>query len=299
MSSRNSVVKRFESGFGEVPKKRGKNKQIVATFVSLVFMAYSFLVWMAVPLETLVDDDLYLLCMYNSVFALPMVFFGAITTKFVLCIFVLVEEYKHIRSRHNNSILLLFKNCFQVFLTKTFVMGSVALIAVVLWMRSDNKDRFDNHWSTNRLNVITPVGVSIITNYMFDFKTLSVVEVSEIHESSNINVTQGLAWSYFTGFLEIILKDLKGTIEKDERWKQELENKRLKCVFNCIVPLNCKVPSLLGESERHEGITFESNLPPVLKDRAGVKRKYTISVYKIDDGKGRSRFVICEYVPDV
>ncbi|XP_071962948.1 stimulator of interferon genes protein 3-like isoform X2 [Antedon mediterranea] len=123
--------------------------------------------------------------------------------------------------------------------------------------------------------------------------TLSVVELSEIKES-NVNVAQGLAWSYFTGYLKIILEDLKRTINKTGNWKQQLKNKTLKCVFYAIVPLNCKVPDLI--EDENEGITRVGELQPVSKNRAGMKREYTIPVYKIEKNNEPPFFVICGYV---
>ncbi|XP_071962917.1 stimulator of interferon genes protein-like isoform X2 [Antedon mediterranea] len=146
---------------------------------------------------------------------------------------------------------------------------------------------------------------SSATCFKHCFQSLSVVELSEIHESTNINVAQGLAWSYFTGYLKIILKDLKGTVEKDRdddpngiSWKAELNQGNLQCMFYAIVPLNCEIPSKLGDCPiKHKGITFEGKLPTLYVDRAGVKdRPYVNSVYKIDNGKGESKLAICEYV---
>ncbi|XP_071962961.1 stimulator of interferon genes protein-like [Antedon mediterranea] len=244
------------------------------------------------------QEDLYIVRSYNHVFSLPIMFCSVILGKLCMCLFVLFEEFKHKKSRHNNSFVQLLKNCFQVFLTMNFIVGFFILLGAIFLMRSADVDLFTIHWSHNWPDIITSIGVSIIANYALGFKSLSVVELSEIHESSNINVAQGLAWSYFTGYLAIILKDLKKTIEKDERWKEELNKGNLQCKFYAIVPLNCKIPSKLGECpKKHRGITFEGKLPTLYVDRAGVKdRPYVNSVYKIDNGKGESKFAISEYV---
>ncbi|XP_071962897.1 stimulator of interferon genes protein 3-like [Antedon mediterranea] len=295
-------------GFGEVSRKRGEWKKYAACVFVGLFVG--LLGWMApvVPLQrikqisvngTKLDQpDLYFLNIYHLVFFLPIVFYSAIIVKWLQCFFVMVEELKHIKTRHKNSFRTLVENCYQVFWTLKSWVGLGISLLIVHWMRSMDKELFDNHFVMYWPIVVTSVGINLITNYILGFETLSVVELSEIHESSNVYVAQGLAWSYFTGYLKIILKDLQGTIKKDEKkWKKEYEDGNLQSKFYAIIPLNCKIPSKLGESEKHRGITFEGKLPTLFVDRAGVKdRPYVNSVYKIDNEKGEYHYAICEYV---
>ncbi|XP_071962929.1 stimulator of interferon genes protein 3-like [Antedon mediterranea] len=285
----------YSSGCREIPKRRGKANEIAAIIVGILCMIYLCVVWMIIKVETLGEGDIFFQCMYNSLSALPVMLVCTIITKWFFCSFVLIEEQNHTKSRYDGNSWLLFKNCFQVFLTRNFVLGVVFSIVIVILVISSGTDSFYKFFVTSCLNSITAIGVSIITNYIFDFKTLSVVELSELDESSNTNVAKGLAWSYFTGYLKIILNDLKQTVENDVRWKQKLENKTLKCVFYAIVPLNCKVPADLIEYK--EGITRVGELQPVSKNRAGMKREYTIPVYKIEKKNNEPPFfVICGYV---
>ncbi|XP_071962908.1 stimulator of interferon genes protein-like isoform X1 [Antedon mediterranea] len=291
-------------GFGELPEKRDESRQNNAAYIVIIVLVIIFILIGVIWFDG--KEELQSNRIYNHVFSLPIVFVSAFFTKCLMCSFVFFEEWPHIETRYNNSSATCFKHCFQVFRTTLFVGFCVLLIFImgIFWMMSKDH-HFSNHWSLNWPNIITSVGVTIITNYAFGFKSLSVVELSEIHESTNINVAQGLAWSYFTGYLKIILKDLKGTVEKDRdddpngiSWKAELNQGNLQCMFYAIVPLNCEIPSKLGDCPiKHKGITFEGKLPTLYVDRAGVKdRPYVNSVYKIDNGKGESKLAICEYV---
>ncbi|XP_071963006.1 stimulator of interferon genes protein 3-like [Antedon mediterranea] len=79
-------------------------------------------------------------------------------------------------------------------------------------------------------------------------------------------------------------------------WKCELNQGNLQCKFYVIIPRNCSIPSKLGDSDKHRGITIVSDLPVVEEPRAGVTRRYINSVYKIENEEGVWHYAICEYV---
>ncbi|XP_033100648.1 stimulator of interferon genes protein-like [Anneissia japonica] len=299
--------------FGVIPKRRGNRKQWTAAFFIMIFVLHYYWTVSSMQPETsktklygclnrsdVNNEVAYNIHMYHYIFALVISFCCAIIGKAIQCFCVFTEEIRHIDSRHNNSYWLAFKSCFQVFFTKASSLGVGVMVFGVILMRITYEQLFDHHvahflyWPS----FISSVGVAMITNYMFGFKTLSVVELSEIHESTNTNVAQGLAWSYFTGYLKIILPHLKDKINEDTRWKKELEDKNLPCIVFAIVPLNCKIPAKLGDDEvKHEGITYVSNLPKLEIDRAGIKKRvYFNSVYQIQNSKGHTIHAICEYV---
>ncbi|XP_033100636.1 stimulator of interferon genes protein-like [Anneissia japonica] len=296
------------NGFGEIPKKRGILAGVTASIFIVLFIIYYLIEVQSEQPESLKralhaclnhsaenckDTPIH---KYHCVLALFFTFCGAICGKFIECFCVFTEEFRHVSSRHDNSYWQTFKSCFQAFFTKRSA-GAYILMVIMYFMVIDVEVYEHVNLKLYLLSFISSVGVTLITNYAFGFKTLSIVEVSEIHESSNTNVAQGMAWSYFTGYLRIILPKLKETISKDDRWKTEMEAMNLPCKFFAIVPLNCKIPSKLGESPLHEGIEFEDKLPTLLVDRAGVKeRPYVHSVYKIQNADGHSYFAICEYV---
>ncbi|XP_033100646.1 stimulator of interferon genes protein-like [Anneissia japonica] len=299
--------------FGEIPKKRGTLAGWTAGVLIMIFAGYyGWRVNSKQPIrikrtlysclnqsannET-VPFDIH---MYHYLFSLLIILWGAIFGKFTQCFCRFVEELRHLESRHSNSYFKTIQSCFQVFFTKAFVGGVGMMFIAMYFMWFAHESLFDHHvdhivyWPM----FISSVGVSLITNYMLGFKTLSEVELSLVQESNNTNVAQGMGWSYFTGYLRIILPKLKETISRDPKWKKEMEAENLPCKFFAIVPLNCKIPAKLGEDEvKHKGITFEGKLPTLYVDRAGVKdRPYVNSVYKIQDGHGRSFYAICEYV---
>ncbi|XP_015263515.1 PREDICTED: uncharacterized protein LOC107107713, partial [Gekko japonicus] len=122
----------------------------------------------------------------------------------------------------------------------------------------------------------------------------SAAEISEICERNSLNVAHGLAWSYYIGYLKIILPYLKDSI----RVFNENNNCLLKCKktwkLHILIPLTCEVYDSLGEADSR--IQFISNLPEVSVDRAGIKRRtYKHSVYEVLGENKKTHYCVVEY----
>ncbi|XP_077166846.1 stimulator of interferon genes protein isoform X3 [Paroedura picta] len=128
----------------------------------------------------------------------------------------------------------------------------------------------------------------------FGLQNPSAAEISEISERNNLNVAHGLAWSYYIGYLKIILPRLKDSISIFN----ETNNFLLKCKktrkLHILIPLNCHVPDNLLTADSR--IQFINNLPEVAVDRAGIKRRsYKNSVYGVLDENQKMHFCVVEY----
>ncbi|XP_077865772.1 stimulator of interferon genes protein-like, partial [Saccoglossus kowalevskii] len=113
----------------------------------------------------------------------------------------------------------------------------------------------------------------------------SEVEISEFSEQDHLNVAHGLAWSYYFGYLKIILPELENTIAKSQ-YNDSMKAGELLPKLFIIIPENCIIPANVA-IEDHGRMKFENQLPPLYVDRAGVKgRPYVNSVYQVEDSKG-------------
>ncbi|XP_054841324.1 stimulator of interferon genes protein [Eublepharis macularius] len=129
---------------------------------------------------------------------------------------------------------------------------------------------------------------------IFGLQNPSTAEISEICERNNLNVAHGLAWSYYIGYLKIVLPRLKDSISVFN------ENNRflLKCKktwkLHILLPLNCEVYDSLWRADSR--IQFINNLPELNVDRAGIKRRtYKNSIYGISDEDQKTHFCVVEY----
>lgn len=109
--------------------------------------------------------------------------------------------------------------------------------------------------------------------------------VSTVCEQGNFNVAHGLAWSYYIGYLRLILPGLQARIrtynQRHNNTARGAGSRKLYILF----PLDCGVPDDLSEADPN--IRFLHKLPEQSADRAGIKgRVYTNSIYEIlENGK--------------
>ncbi|XP_027462926.1 stimulator of interferon genes protein isoform X1 [Zalophus californianus] len=116
-------------------------------------------------------------------------------------------------------------------------------------------------------------------------QALAPAEVSAVCEKRNFNVAHGLAWSYYIGYLRLILPGLPTRI----RMYNQLQTNMLRGIrshrLHILFPLDCGVPDDLSVADSN--IRFLYQLPQQSADRAGIKgRVYTNSVYELlENGK--------------
>ncbi|XP_071783273.1 stimulator of interferon genes protein [Centroberyx gerrardi] len=132
------------------------------------------------------------------------------------------------------------------------------------------------------------------------FKTLGVlgpseVEVSDICEGRKMNVAHGLAWSFYLGYLRLVLPRLEDSIAAFRATHQAGPFKgRGSRKLLILVPLNANIAHKLEDEDNN--IRFHDNLPNTEIDRAGVRgRVYKHSVYSVLDEQGKAHECVVEY----
>ncbi|KAK1903901.1 Stimulator of interferon protein [Dissostichus eleginoides] len=109
----------------------------------------------------------------------------------------------------------------------------------------------------------------------------SEVEVSALCEGRKMNVAHGLAWSFYIGYLRLVLPRLDDSITAFCATHQtSLGRGSRKLII--LIPLNANISHKLNEED--DRILFCDNLPNNEIDRAGVRgRVYKHSVYRVFD----------------
>ncbi|XP_047441251.1 stimulator of interferon genes protein [Mugil cephalus] len=133
------------------------------------------------------------------------------------------------------------------------------------------------------------------------FKSLGVlgpsqVEVSDICEGRKMVVAHGLAWSFYVGYLQLVLPCLEESIAKFRATHQcsntSWGHGSRKLLI--LVPLNANISHKLVDEDSN--IRFYDNLPNNEIDRAGVRgRVYKHSVYSVLDEDGKAHECVAEY----
>lgn len=126
--------------------------------------------------------------------------------------------------------------------------------------------------------------------------TPSEVELSDICEGRKMNVAHGLAWSFYLGYLKLVLPRLESSISAfcaSHQNSASLWSRGSKRLL-ILVPINANISHKLEEED--ERIQFYDSLPNSQLDRGGVRgRVYKHSVYRVLDHKGQAHDCVVEY----
>ncbi|CAM4589570.1 stimulator of interferon genes protein [Lepidochelys kempii] len=198
-----------------------------------------------------------------------------------------VEEIWHVQSRHHSSWWRVVKACLSPSLRCYMLLLLVNVCTYMALLRDTGMQLFLN------LNLGC---LCQLLSFAFGLQSPSAVEMSEICEKNNRNVAHGLAWSYYVGYLKLVLPRLKDLISEFNR----ANNNLLKCKetwkLHILLPVSCEIYDDLQKADSH--IQYWKDLPALQLDRAGTKwRSYKQSIYKILGEDKKLNYCIVEYAP--
>ncbi|KAM9603294.1 stimulator of interferon genes protein isoform 2-T2 [Morphnus guianensis] len=122
----------------------------------------------------------------------------------------------------------------------------------------------------------------------------SAVEMSEMSEKSKQNVAHGLAWSYYVGYLKIVLPRVKKSMEEFSRANPNVLACRETWKLHILVPLSCDICDDLEKADSN--IQYLTDLTEITLTRAGTKKRvYKHSVYAIRDEDNKLWHCAVEY----
>ncbi|XP_027959292.1 stimulator of interferon genes protein [Eumetopias jubatus] len=187
----------------------------------------------------------------------------------------LTEELCHLHSRYQGSSWRAMRAC----LGCPIRCGALLLLSCYFYGSLPNPAGRPFLWT------LALLGLSQALNILLELQALAPAEVSAVCEKRNFNVAHGLAWSYYIGYLRLILPGLPTRI----RMYNQLQTNMLRGIrshrLHILFPLDCGVPDDLSVADSN--IRFLYQLPQQSADRAGIKgRVYTNSVYELlENGK--------------
>ncbi|NXM16900.1 STING protein, partial [Ploceus nigricollis] len=119
-------------------------------------------------------------------------------------------------------------------------------------------------------------------------------EMSEMSERSKQNVAHGLAWSYYVGYLKIVLPRLKKSMEEFSRANPNLPACRKTWKLHILVPLSCAIYDELEKADSN--IQYVTELTETTLARGGIKKRvYKHSLYAITDEENQLWHCAVEY----
>ncbi|XP_014670212.1 PREDICTED: stimulator of interferon genes protein-like [Priapulus caudatus] len=102
--------------------------------------------------------------------------------------------------------------------------------------------------------------------------------------AESVSIGEGLAYNYYTGYLNLVLPSLSERIDNSESGKYVKKKKLL-----LLIPTNAEMPPKLQEVVA--SISYVGALTPFVVERAGFQRKYPNHVYSIKHNEKELSFV--------
>ena len=132
-------------------------------------------------------------------------------------------------------------------------------------------------------------------SFILGLHTPSAVEVSEMNENESKNLADGLAWSYYFGYLKLILPQLAATINNTATEVGGVAVRdHMPTKLFIIIPKNCYCYDNFADVDSR--ITFIDSSATLEINRAGVQRRvYKNSIYKISLQANEVFYCLMEY----
>ena len=205
------------------------------------------------------------------------------------------EERRHRHTRYEGSWKKLLNSTFTFrYGHSILVVGVVSFLTVfsfVLYyaLYEDCKTFCrSEYWILFSLNCFLAPQLS----FLVGLREPSSAEVSQINERENKNVADGLAWSYYFGYLKMVLPKLVDNIGQSN-FRYDITEKRL----FILIPKNCFTYNEIKNADGR--IKSAGNLEPYETHRGGIsKRRYLHTVHRIEmprpDGEVDKYYVVLE-----
>ena len=274
------------NGFGPLSKPRGKASLLAALFV----VSFCVVVHLKIAHSTGNQQgrDEFVFLLFISALLILSLAVGEVVRRACLGI----EEIRHKQTRYEGSWKKVFNSTFAFKDGLAILVVGVASFLTVSSVLYRDCDTFCRAEYAIFFSLNCFLAPQLL--FLVGLRELSNVEVSQINERENKNVADGLAWSYYFGYLKLVLPNLEGQIVKSEHYRYKITKKKL----FILLPKNCYTYATIEEADPR--ITVAGNLPSYDINRGGIlKRSYKHTVHRIEmprpDGEVDEYHVVLEY----
>ena len=286
-------------GFGPIPEKRKQRAAYVSAFLSFVIMVVLLGTFTkpTVELEAVAETNsssTLVICetknkyYHIGIFIWALNLVGIIFGQFTNRLCLIFEEYFHLYTRYNGSVMNMLKACFSDISFKAVLFAAIfACVIIVSTLLSQGVEYFKLEYIEI---ILSGIGSGSLVLYLLSLDTLSRVQISSLMENNNRLVANGLAWSFYFGYLKIILPDLQQRISESP-WAEKLSSKKL----FILLPSDCYAFGKLSEEDDAIERAGDDAMIEYDCERAGVfKRSYRNVVYNLNKG-GKPLYILVEY----
>ena len=259
------------NGFGPISKPRRKNAIIAAAIVLAISALIHVKTTVAHTTEVREAKEKVIFVIFGIGLLVSSLAIGEIVQRMCL----LFEEIHHKETRYHGSWRKVLNSTFAFtysgYILIVFVVSIIA-VSYALYANFNAFCRSDYGILFSLNSFLVP-----LLSFLVGFRELSIVEVSQINETENKNVADGLAWGYYFGYLKLVLPELENQISKSEDYRFKIAKKKL----FILLPKSCYTHETIDKADPR--VICDGNLPAYELNRGGIlKRVYMHTVHRIE-----------------
>ena len=259
-------------------KRRGKTATVISAIMVVISGATLFFVVKEKEKE-------FHFLVFTAVLRTLSFVFGELLRRLSL----LSEEFKHKRTRYQGKWKGIFKTTFTFDYGKCILVAAIASALILCYQLYEQYEVF----SCPDFAILFFLNCFVVPQLplLVGLRQLSPVETSDLNEKENKNVADGLAWSYYSGYLRLVLPKLKDQIGKSELFRYEITKKKL----FILLPKTCYTCADIVEADSR--VKWVGHLPELKISRGGIKERiYKHSVHKIEIPRPDGAVERCHFI---
>ena len=279
----NTVAEQENNGFGPLSKPRGK----AATYASVALVIISGYVLVFSVKEKEGNEGIHFL-----IFAVALVTLNFIIGEVMRRLCLVAEEIQHKETRYQGNWKHVFDSTFAFGYRHCILVVAAGSTLIMGHASYEHNEAF----SHPDYAILFLLNCCLVPQLLFlvGVRELSPVEKSAISERENMNVADGLAWSYYFGYLKLVLPKLDEQIGKSEQFRFKITKHKL----FILLPKTCYTYDDIVDADSR--VKFAGRLPDYKKSRGGIKEQsFRHAVHRVEmprpDGKIDEYHFVLEY----
>ena len=274
------VAQQAHNGFGPLSELRGNIATITSTIVVVISSA--------ILLFAVKEEGLIRFLVFTTALLTLSVVLGEIVRR--LCL--VSEEIKHKHARYRGNWKAVLKTTFTFENFGSVLVVAIASALTLCFLLYEQYAVF----SRPPFSILFFLNCLVVPqlSFLVGLRQLSPVETSDLNEKENKNVADGLAWSYYFGYLKLVLPRLGYRISESDTFRHKITDEKL----FILLPKTCYAFEEISKAD--DRVKWAGKLPASKINRAGIlERSYQHAVHRIEmprpDGTVEEYHFVLEY----
>ena len=277
------VAQQAHNGFGPLSELRGN----IATITSAIVVVISSAMLLFAVKDNEKREGIHFL-----VFTTALLILSVVLGEMVRRLCLVSEEIKHKHARYRGNWKDILKTTFTFNNSGSILVVAIASTLTLCFVLHEQYEVF----SSPGFSILFFLNCLVVPqlSFLVGLRQLSPVETSDLNEKENKNVADGLAWSYYFGYLKLVLPRLGYRISESDTFRHKITDEKL----FILLPKTCYAFEEISKAD--DRVKWAGKLPASKINRAGIlERSYQHAVHRIEmprpDGTVDEYHFVLEY----